>query len=73
MRRANSLAQRLAQRCPDTLQHERTRARRLPIYAFAAQVQALLAPLESFVRQAFAGIAVEPAQRLRSIALASGR
>ena len=46
--------------------------RRLPIYAFAAQFEALLAPLEGFVRNAFDGIAAEPAQRLRSIALTSG-
>ncbi|WP_218511743.1 type VI secretion system membrane subunit TssM [Variovorax sp. dw_308] len=70
--RLNELAQRLAQRTPEMLQHERMAQRRLPIYAFAAQFKALLAPLEGFVREAFAGIAVEPAQRLRSIALTSG-
>lgn len=70
--RLADLAQRLALRSPDALQHERTPQRRLPIYAFAAQVKALLAPLESFVRIAFEGIATEPVQRLRSIALTSG-
>lgn len=70
--RLADLGQRLARRSPDALQHERTAARRLPIYAFAAQLQALLAPLEGFVRRAFAGIDSEPAQRLRSIALTSG-
>jgi type VI secretion system protein ImpL len=70
--RLADLAQRLARRSPEALQHERTPQRRLAIYAFAAQFQALLAPLEGFVREAFAGIAAEPAQRLRSIALTSG-
>ena len=70
--RLADLAQRLARRSPDALQHERTPQRRLPIYAFAAQFEALLAPLEEFVREAFDGIAAEPAQRLRSIALTSG-
>ncbi|MEJ8847798.1 type VI secretion system membrane subunit TssM [Variovorax rhizosphaerae] len=70
--RLNELAQRLAQRTPEMLQQERQAHRRLPIYAFAAQFKALLSPLERFVREAFAGIAVEPAQRLRSIALTSG-
>ena len=70
--RLADLAQRLARRSPDALQHERTPQRRLPIYAFAAQFEALLAPLEEFVRNAFDGIAAEPAQRLRSIALTSG-
>jgi len=70
--RLADLAQRLARRGPEALQHERTPQRRLPIYAFAAQFEALLAPLEGFVRKAFAGIAAEPAQRLRSIALTSG-
>ena len=70
--RLAELAQRLAQRGPELLQHEHTPQRRLPLYAFAAQFEALLAPLESFVRKAFAGIAAEPAQRLRSIALTSG-
>jgi type VI secretion system protein ImpL len=70
--RLADLAQRLARRSPEALQYERTPQRRLPIYAFAAQLGALLAPLDGFVRQAFAGIAVEPAQRLRSIALTSG-
>ena len=70
--RLADLALRLARRSPDALQHERTPQRRLPIYAFAAQFEALLAPLEEFVRNAFDGIAAEPAQRLRSIALTSG-
>jgi type VI secretion system protein ImpL len=70
--RLADLAQRLARRSPEALQHERTPQRRLPIYAFAAQFEALLAPLEAFVREAFAGIDREPAQRLRSIALTSG-
>ncbi|MEJ8822019.1 type VI secretion system membrane subunit TssM [Variovorax humicola] len=70
--RLDDLAQRLAQRGPESLQRERMLPRRLQIYAFAAQFEALLAPLEGFVREAFAGIAVEPAQRLRSIALTSG-
>ncbi|WP_415838308.1 type VI secretion system membrane subunit TssM, partial [Polaromonas hydrogenivorans] len=70
--RLADLAQRLARRSPEALQHERTPQRRLPIYAFAAQFEALLAPLEEFVRKAFDGIAAEPAQRLRSIALTSG-
>ena len=70
--RLADLALRLARRSPDALQHERTPQRRLPIYAFAAQFEALLAPLEEFVRSAFDGIAAEPAQRLRSIALTSG-
>jgi type VI secretion system protein ImpL len=70
--RLDDLAQRLAQRSPGLLQQERTPQRRLPIYAFSAQFKALLAPLEGFVREAFAGIAAEPAQRLRSIALTSG-
>ena len=70
--RLAELGQRLARRSPDALQLERTAARRLPIYAFAAQFQALLLPLEGFLRRAFAGIASEPAQRLRSVALASG-
>ncbi|HSW20385.1 MAG TPA: type VI secretion system membrane subunit TssM [Ramlibacter sp.] len=66
------LAQRLARRSREALQHERTPQRRLPIYTFAAQFEALLPPLEGFVHKAFAGIAAEPAQRLRSIALTSG-
>jgi type VI secretion system protein ImpL len=66
------LAQRLARRGPQALQHERTQARRLTIHAFPAQFDALRAPLEGFVRQAFAGIAADPPQRLRSIALTSG-
>jgi type VI secretion system protein ImpL len=70
--RLEDLAQRLARRGPQALQQERTAARRLPIYAFPAQFRALLAPLEGFVRQAFPGIAAEPAQRLRAIALTSG-
>jgi type VI secretion system protein ImpL len=70
--RLADLAQRLARRTPEALQYERTPQRRLPIYAFAAQLGALLAPLEGFAREAFAGIAAEPAQRLRSIALTSG-
>lgn len=70
--RLDDLAQRLTQRSPELLQHERTPQRRLPIYAFAAQFKALLGPLEGFVREAFADIAAEPAQRLRSIALTSG-
>jgi type VI secretion system protein ImpL len=70
--RLADLAQRLARRSPEALQHERTPQRRLPIYAFAAQFEALLAPLEEFVRNAFDGIAAEPPQRLRSIALTSG-
>ncbi len=70
--RLAELAQRLARRGFEALQHERTPQRRLAVYAFAAQFEALLAPLEGFVRKAFAGIAAEPAQRLRSIALTSG-
>ncbi|MDM0108089.1 type VI secretion system membrane subunit TssM [Variovorax sp. J22R24] len=70
--RLADLAQRLARRSPEALQQEHTPQRRLPIYTFAAQVEALLAPLEGFVRKAFAGIAAEPPQRLRSIALTSG-
>ena len=70
--RLAGLAQRLARRGPEALQHERTAQRRLPLYAFSAQFEALLAPLEGFARKAFAGIAAEPAQRLRSIALTSG-
>ena len=70
--RLAELGQRLARRSPELLQQEHTPQRRLPIYAFAAQFDALLAPLEGFVRKAFAGIAAEPAQRLRSIALTSG-
>lgn len=70
--RLAELAHRLARRGPEALQHERTPQRRLPIYTFAAQFEALLAPLEGFVRQAFAGTAAEPSQRLRSIALTSG-
>jgi type VI secretion system protein ImpL len=70
--RLADLAQRLARRGPEALQRERTPQRRLPIYAFAAQFEALLAPLEEFVRSAFEGIDSEPAQRLRSIALTSG-
>ena len=70
--RLADLAQRLARRGPDALQHERAAQRRLPIYTFPAQFAALLAPLEEFVRGAFDGIAAEPAQRLRSIALTSG-
>lgn len=70
--RLSDLAQRLARRSRELLQQEHTPQRRLPIYAFAAQFDALLAPLESFVRKAFAGIAAEPAQRLRAIALTSG-
>jgi type VI secretion system protein ImpL len=70
--RLAELAQRLARRRPEALQHERAPQRRPPIYAFAAQFAVLLAPLEKFVRDAFGGIAVEPAQRLRSIALTSG-
>jgi len=70
--RLDDLAQRLIRRSPELLQNERTPQRRLPIYAFAAQFKALLAPLEGFVREAFADIAAEPAQRLRSIALTSG-
>ncbi|MDM0115681.1 type VI secretion system membrane subunit TssM [Variovorax sp. J22R133] len=66
------LAHRLARRGTDTLQHEATPQRRLPIYAFAAQFASLLRPLDSFVRKAFAGIAAEPAQRLRAIAMTSG-
>ncbi len=70
--RLDDLAQRLTQRSPELLQHERTPQRRLPIYAFGAQFKTLLAPLERFVREAFADVAVEPVQRLRSIALTSG-
>ena len=70
--RLADLAQRLGRRSPKLMQHEHSQQRRLPVYAFAAQFDALLAPLEGFVRKAFAGIAVEPAQRLRSIALTSG-
>jgi type VI secretion system protein ImpL len=70
--RLTDLAQRLARRTPDLLQHEHATHRRLPIYAFAAQLEALLAPLEGFVHKAFADIAAEPAQRLRSVALTSG-
>ncbi|MDR6536601.1 type VI secretion system membrane subunit TssM [Variovorax soli] len=70
--RLAELGQRVARRSPELLQQEHTPQRRLPIYAFAAQVEALLAPLEGFVRKAFAGIAVEPAQRLRAVALTSG-
>jgi type VI secretion system protein ImpL len=70
--RLADLALRLARRTPEALQQERSPERRLAIYAFAAQVQALLAPLEGFVREAFAGIAAAPAQRLRAIALTSG-
>ncbi|WP_179107097.1 type VI secretion system membrane subunit TssM, partial [Variovorax sp. KK3] len=70
--RLAGLAQRLKQRSTESLQQERTPRRRLPVYAFAAQFDALLAPLEGFVRTAFAGLAAEPAQHLRSIALTSG-
>lgn len=70
--RLAGLAQRLARRSTELQQQEHTPQRRLPIYTFAAQFEALLAPLEGFARQAFAGIAVEPAQRLRSIAMTSG-
>ncbi len=42
--RLDDLAQRLAHRTPELLQQERTPQRRLPIYAFAAQFDALLAP-----------------------------
>lgn len=70
--RLAGLEQRLAQRSRDALQHERASQRRPPIHAFAAQFQALLAPLEGFVREAFAGIATAPSQRLRAIALTSG-
>ncbi|HSW19857.1 MAG TPA: type VI secretion system membrane subunit TssM, partial [Ramlibacter sp.] len=70
--RLSDLAQRLAGRRPEALQHEHTPQRRLPIYAFTAQLEALLAPLEDFVRTAFAGIAALPAQRLRAIGLTSG-
>ncbi|MGK6307426.1 type VI secretion system membrane subunit TssM [Variovorax sp. DT-64] len=70
--RLSDLGQRLARRSRELLQQEHTPQRRLPIYAFAAQFDALLAPLERFVRKAFAGIAAEPAQRLRAIALTSG-
>ena len=70
--RLDDLAQRLAQRTPELLQQERVPQRRLPIYAFAAQFKTLLAPLEGFVREAFADVAAAPAQRLRSIALTSG-
>ncbi|MCU1533405.1 MAG: Type secretion protein IcmF [Arthrobacter sp.] len=70
--RLADLAQRLARRSPDALQHERTPQRRLPIYTFTAQFEALLLPLQGFVRKAFDGIAAEPPQRLRSIALTSG-
>ncbi|MBK0393163.1 type VI secretion system membrane subunit TssM [Ramlibacter algicola] len=70
--RLADLSLRLARRRPEALQQERTAQRRLPVYAFAAQFDAMLAPLESFVRQAFAGIATAPAQRLRAIAMTSG-
>jgi type VI secretion system protein ImpL len=70
--RLADLAERLARRGPDALAQERAPQRRLPIYAFPAQFEALLPPLEGFMRQAFGGIAAEPAQRLRSIALTSG-
>jgi type VI secretion system protein ImpL len=66
------VAHRLARRSHGALQQERTLQRRLAINAFPAQFEALLAPLEGFVRQAFAGIAAEPRQRLRSIAFTSG-
>ncbi|MBA2962084.1 MULTISPECIES: type VI secretion system membrane subunit TssM [Ramlibacter] len=70
--RLSDLSQRLARRTPEALQRERMPRRRLAVYAFAAQFDALLAPLELFVRKAFAGIGARPAQRLRAIALASG-
>ncbi|VTU24233.1 type VI secretion protein IcmF [Variovorax sp. PBL-H6] len=70
--RLSDLAQRLGRRGRELLQQEHTPQRRLPIYAFAAQFDALLSPLERFVRKAFAGIAAEPSQRLRAIALTSG-
>jgi type VI secretion system protein ImpL len=70
--RLHDLAQRLARRTPQLLQREQAPQRRLPIYAFAAQFETLLAPLEGFVRKAFVGVAAEPAQRLRAIALTSG-
>ncbi|WP_427913440.1 type VI secretion system membrane subunit TssM [Ramlibacter sp. MMS24-I3-19] len=70
--RLADLSLRLARRRPEQLQRERMPQRRLPIYAFAAQVDTLLAPVEAFVRRAFAGIAAAPAQRLRALALASG-
>ncbi|OUL98115.1 type VI secretion system membrane subunit TssM [Variovorax sp. JS1663] len=70
--RLAELAQRLRQRSTEALQQERTLQRRLPIYTFAAQFEALLAPLEGFVRKAFANASAAPAQRLRSIALTSG-
>ncbi|VTU29163.1 type VI secretion protein IcmF [Variovorax sp. PBS-H4] len=70
--RLSDLSQRLARRSRELLQQEHTPQRRLPIYAFPAQFDALLAPLERFARKAFAGIAAQPAQRLRAIALTSG-
>ncbi|SFM63292.1 type VI secretion system membrane subunit TssM [Variovorax sp. OV329] len=66
------LSQRVARRSRDALQNERTARRRLPLYTFAAQFVALLPPLTAFVRKAFAGIAAQPAQQLRAIALTSG-
>jgi type VI secretion system protein ImpL len=68
----DDLSQRVAQRTRAALQQERTPQRRLPVHAFAAQVDALRPALEGFVRSAFAGLAAEPAQKLRAIALASG-
>ncbi|RYF16059.1 MAG: type VI secretion system membrane subunit TssM [Comamonadaceae bacterium] len=70
--RLADLALRLARRTPEALQRERSPERRLPVYAFTAQVEALMPPLEGFIREAFAGIAAAPAQRLRAIALTSG-
>lgn len=70
--RLADLPARLAALTASRMQAEPLVQRRAAIYQFAAQLDAVLPPLEAFARRAFQGVASSPPQRLRGVHLSSG-
>jgi type VI secretion system protein ImpL len=71
-KRFAELQERLSARLIERLQAERGASQRALIAGFPAQLAALEAPLEAFVRAAFGGSRLDPAPMLRGVYLTSG-
>jgi type VI secretion system protein ImpL len=68
----DDLIARLAARVPDRLQVERDIGRRAAVFSFPQQLAGLKAPLVGFIREVFAGAALDERLWLRGVYLTSG-
>lgn len=71
-RQVHAMAERLYHLTPTRLQEEQQPQRRVAIYHFAAQLEALAAPLQDFVGSALRHCGEAPRQDVRGIFLSSG-